>query len=269
MSNHPPNSSSPVVEPDGAQDGDASPSTSNDARKELSTAVVACRQCRARKYDAVPKRRGPDRQPGTRKRLYKKKPEGLTTGSTSPQRQRSAPSEDGDTAPPRRTKRIKQIENLNPASPKVSTSIVEHPNPEVGSRTSLPPAVVRIDDADLDVTIRQAGFGTLSHLLWQTTAESQFFTNDGLDHDSNLEDQLVPIRPQTYVDSIQGARAILGLVSVTDGSTGEPNDDQEDAIPRGPSSSFNRQTWWDSLLPLYSNNPSDGARKIMQDLKFL
>jgi hypothetical protein len=69
-----------------------------------STAVIACRQCRGRKircdsarpvctnchrrknlceYDAAPKRRGPDKRPGTRRRSCKKRP---ADGSTSPAR---------------------------------------------------------------------------------------------------------------------------------------------------------------------------------------
>ncbi|KAF9227168.1 hypothetical protein BS17DRAFT_727147 [Gyrodon lividus] len=64
-------------------------------RREGSNLVIACRQCRARKircdstrpichncvrrsnecqYDAVPKRRGPDKRPGTRQRSCKKRP---------------------------------------------------------------------------------------------------------------------------------------------------------------------------------------------------
>ncbi|KAH7911013.1 hypothetical protein BJ138DRAFT_1151604 [Hygrophoropsis aurantiaca] len=70
--------------------------TSQDApRREISNQVIACRQCRARKircdstrpvchncvrrsndcqYDAAPKRRGPDKRPGTRQRSCKKRP---------------------------------------------------------------------------------------------------------------------------------------------------------------------------------------------------
>ncbi|KAJ3725618.1 hypothetical protein DFJ43DRAFT_1002341 [Lentinula guzmanii] len=64
-------------------------------RRETSTVVIACRQCRSRKircdsarpvctnchrrkniceYDAAPKRRGPDKRPGTRRRSCKKRP---------------------------------------------------------------------------------------------------------------------------------------------------------------------------------------------------
>ncbi|KAJ3710147.1 hypothetical protein EV361DRAFT_336843 [Lentinula raphanica] len=71
-------------------------------RRETSSVVIACRQCRSRKircdsarpvctnchrrknvceYDAAPKRRGPDKRPGTRRRSCKKRP---ADGSTPP-----------------------------------------------------------------------------------------------------------------------------------------------------------------------------------------
>ncbi|KAI0694263.1 hypothetical protein BC835DRAFT_1015031 [Cytidiella melzeri] len=85
----------------------SSPSHSSTAgpsrpRREASTVVIACRQCRGRKircdstrpvcnnctrrgndceYDAVPKRRGPDKRPGTRQRSCKKRP---SEGDQSP-----------------------------------------------------------------------------------------------------------------------------------------------------------------------------------------
>ncbi|KAG8766863.1 hypothetical protein FRC16_007543, partial [Serendipita sp. 398] len=202
MSDHTRNDSSPSEE---VRDGDSPPGTSNDTRKEPSLVVVACRQCRSRKvrcnserphcrncarrsenceYDSLPKRRGPDKQPGTRKRMYKKKPQGLAPSGTSPTAQTT--SEDGEADAPRKTKRVKQIENLNPKSSQASALSV-HQSRDIGteviSRNLDPPPVIRVDDADLDVTIRQAGFGTLSHLLWQTTTESQsqLFINDDFD----------------------------------------------------------------------------------------
>ncbi|KAG8811271.1 hypothetical protein FRC18_003586 [Serendipita sp. 400] len=204
--------------------------------------------------------------------MYKKKPQGLAPNGTSPTAQTT--SEDGEADAPRKTKRVKQIENLNPKSSQASALSV-HQSRDIGteviSRNLDPPPVIRVDDADLDVTIRQAGFGTLSHLLWQTTTESQsqLFINDDFDCHVDVENQQVePTQAQTYTVSNQEVLSILDLILTTEGPTTESGDNQED-IPRGPSSSFNRQTWWDSLLPLYSNNSSEGARKILQDLKFL
>ncbi|KAI0028447.1 hypothetical protein K488DRAFT_89741 [Vararia minispora EC-137] len=74
-------------------------------RKEISNVVIACRQCRARKikcdstrpachnclrrnnpceYDAQPRRRGPDKRPGTRQRSCKKRPAAATDLQVAP-----------------------------------------------------------------------------------------------------------------------------------------------------------------------------------------
>ncbi|KAK1235877.1 hypothetical protein PQX77_000889 [Marasmius sp. AFHP31] len=90
-------------------------------RKQISSVVIACRQCRGRKikcdstrpvcnncvrrsnvceYDAAPRRRGPDKRPGTRHRSCKKRPVADTTTSSSEppaKRQRADPT--SSTAP--------------------------------------------------------------------------------------------------------------------------------------------------------------------------
>ncbi|KAJ8501742.1 hypothetical protein ONZ45_g12033 [Pleurotus djamor] len=99
----------------------ATKNPTRESRKESSTLVIACRQCRARKircdstrpvcnnchrrsnecvYDAVPKRRGPDKNPGTRQRSCKKRP---ADGSAPPPPKRprktsDRPSDDRDTS---------------------------------------------------------------------------------------------------------------------------------------------------------------------------
>ncbi|KAF8153666.1 hypothetical protein BJ912DRAFT_1014320, partial [Pholiota molesta] len=90
-----------------AADASTSP---RESRKEISSVVIACRQCRSRKircdstrpvcnncvrrsnpceYDAVPKRRGPDKRPGTRQRSCKKRP---ADGSAPPPPKRKRPT---------------------------------------------------------------------------------------------------------------------------------------------------------------------------------
>ncbi|KAF8919453.1 hypothetical protein CPB85DRAFT_1276709 [Mucidula mucida] len=124
--------------------------SSNAARREVSSVVIACRQCRGRKircdstrpvcnncvrrsnvceYDAVPKRRGPDKRPGTRQRSCKKRP---TDDSGA------------DTVPPPKRKRTEKkdirqkiesdddkIEALrrNSSYPNSHTSAYNHPQP--------------------------------------------------------------------------------------------------------------------------------------------
>ncbi|KAJ7167044.1 hypothetical protein C8R46DRAFT_1095851 [Mycena filopes] len=101
----------------GANDSPVSPLVESTSRRgssrEISTVVIACRPCRGRKircdslrpscnncvrrknecvYDSAPKRRGPDKKPGTRQRSCKKKPA-------------PAPAPDGSLPPPSKRKR--------------------------------------------------------------------------------------------------------------------------------------------------------------------
>ncbi|KIK02612.1 hypothetical protein K443DRAFT_131780 [Laccaria amethystina LaAM-08-1] len=92
--------------------------TGAETRKEISTTVIACRQCRSRKircdstrpvcnncvrrsneceYDAVPKRRGPDKRPGTRQRSCKKRP---ADGTVPPPPKRKRVTSGGGVATP-------------------------------------------------------------------------------------------------------------------------------------------------------------------------
>ncbi|KAJ7776535.1 hypothetical protein DFH07DRAFT_911882 [Mycena maculata] len=110
----------------GGDEGDAQKPTRT--RRTTTTAVIACQQCRARKircdstrphcsncsrradechYDPAPKRRGPDKKPGTRQRRCKKRPE----------------EEEGEEVPLRRPS-----VRLEP-SPSTSASMIALPSP--------------------------------------------------------------------------------------------------------------------------------------------
>jgi hypothetical protein len=99
-------------------------------------------------------------------------------------------------------------------------------------------------DDDLDATLRLIGFESLERLLRITKDEV-----------------LVP--KSTGRQRI----SIMGIYSPVNGRVSEPVTDTY--IPRGPSSSFHKQTWWDSLLSLYSDDPTQSALKVFQDLNFL
>ncbi|KAF8149340.1 hypothetical protein B0H34DRAFT_733344 [Crassisporium funariophilum] len=114
-------------------------SSTRDTRKEISSVVIACRQCRSRKircdstrpvcnncvrrsneceYDLVPKRRGPDKRPGTRQRSCKKRP---ADGSTPPRNsKRKRTTSDRATEqrelPPSRVKENMQDKRSSPNS---------------------------------------------------------------------------------------------------------------------------------------------------------
>lgn len=220
-----------------------------------------CRNCVRRsdacQYDVAPKRRGPDRQPGIRQRLYKKKPEGVTI----PHRKPIKPSE---------------IENNN------GTSMHELHGPErkarrktkepvykildrVGSRT-LPPTLIKepppsmqplypstFDDRYLDVTLRAVGFESLDKLL-------------------RLADDEITASSSKMVN--RNWHGPPSFAQYGQYSSHRPEDEDfhynfNSDIPRGPSSSFHKHTWFDSLLSIYSDDPSQGAMRVYQDLSFL
>ncbi|KIK57927.1 hypothetical protein GYMLUDRAFT_228507 [Collybiopsis luxurians FD-317 M1] len=106
-------------------------------RREVSTVVIACRQCRSRKircdsarpvctnchrrkniceYDAAPKRRGPDKRPGTRRRSCKKRP---ADGSTPPPPKRKKTVRDSpskDSLPPQAKANMSDTNRSTPAA---------------------------------------------------------------------------------------------------------------------------------------------------------
>ncbi|KAK2464793.1 hypothetical protein APHAL10511_003211 [Amanita phalloides] len=114
-------------------------------RKEISNVVIACNQCRSRKircdskrptcnncarrsnacvYDAVPKRRGPDKRPGTRQRRPKKRIlEEPTPAATSAKRRRTS----GD----------QRAESQSQSQATMTTSIKTDQDHVVHSRTHL------------------------------------------------------------------------------------------------------------------------------------
>ncbi|KAF8230754.1 hypothetical protein L208DRAFT_1438051 [Tricholoma matsutake] len=134
------------------------------ARKEVSTTVIACRQCRGRKircdstrpvcnncvrrsnvceYDAVPKRRGPDKRPGTRQRSCKKRP---ADGSTVPLQKRKKIASDylsdaRDTAPSRVKENM--ADKRSPASSRHSDRLQDIHTHTPGQQLSTPPTELR------------------------------------------------------------------------------------------------------------------------------
>ncbi|KAG9316797.1 hypothetical protein JVU11DRAFT_2861 [Chiua virens] len=164
-------------------------------RREGSTLVIACRQCRARKircdstrpichncvrrsnecqYDAVPKRRGPDKRPGTRQRSCKKRP---ADGSAPP-------------LPPSKRKRT---------TPRVSDA---QEGPE--DRRPLDPPVLRTSDLQQDSHIRlnQSSLSPQGSEL-SSSATSRGLSADGYSThpDRQLVDKLrIPTTPSVQYD---------------------------------------------------------------------
>ncbi|KIM22982.1 hypothetical protein M408DRAFT_267566 [Serendipita vermifera MAFF 305830] len=239
--------------------------TENGTPSNRETFVLACRQCRLRKvkcdsarplckncvrredsceYDTAPKRRGPDRQPGTRQRLYKKKPEGII----SPRKRNTRPQ----------------------VTPLVQHGAngLERTTRERNDRFS--PLIV--NDADT----RSSKTPTRPSTSPETPAE-YLALNQGafaLDYipDIVVTDSMGSMEPFSY-DKFP---ASLPIASTYGDISSHPilnyqskTISQERYIPRGPSCMFYKQDWWNSLLRLYSNDASEGALRIYQDLSFV
>jgi hypothetical protein len=233
-----------------------------------------CTNCTRRsdpcEYDAAPKRRGPDKEPGTRLRLYKKRPEDVPTSSkrvakfTGNESSSSNSAEQHELQGPQRTPRRKQESGLSRKQHRgggllvtPSPSVIPHP------QTGQVPTPGLTDD-DLDTTLRLVGFESLERLL-RIAKDEDFVT---------VSETCIPGVNGHYMDwksnhMSAGHERIskMGIYSPANGHISELV--AETYIPRGPSSSFHRQTWWDSLLPLYSDDPTQSALKIFQDLSFL
>ncbi|KAG1812086.1 uncharacterized protein BJ212DRAFT_1371289 [Suillus subaureus] len=111
-------------------------STSQDPpRREISNQVIACRQCRARKircdstrpichncvrrsnecqYDAAPKRRGPDKRPGTRQRSCKKRPTDGSSPPSLPSKRKRTSVRNDDFELPRESRGLPNVPALRP-----------------------------------------------------------------------------------------------------------------------------------------------------------
>ncbi|KAF8814824.1 hypothetical protein BYT27DRAFT_7156612 [Phlegmacium glaucopus] len=158
-----------------------SSTSSKDTRKETSSVVIACRQCRSRKircdstrpvcsncsrrsneceYDLAPKRRGPDKRPGTRQRSCKKRP---ADGSTPPRSKRKRTSSDQiteprDIPPPSRVKESTQDSKRSSPTPRQVDRYAQDPHlshlhPHSG-QAPLSPTDVRIQ-TDLTTHYKQ------------------------------------------------------------------------------------------------------------------
>ncbi|KZT18418.1 hypothetical protein NEOLEDRAFT_1080339 [Neolentinus lepideus HHB14362 ss-1] len=130
----------------------SSTSTVRETRKPSSSAVVACHQCRGRKircdstrpmchncvkrgneceYDPVPKRRGPDKHPGTRQRSCKKRP-AEESGPKKKRKVEGTPETSvKESAGERRSPPLK-MEHTNPLLHVPSPTVLELPVPGVG-----------------------------------------------------------------------------------------------------------------------------------------
>ncbi|KAF9066700.1 hypothetical protein BDP27DRAFT_1404271 [Rhodocollybia butyracea] len=135
-------------------------------RKETSTVVIACRQCRSRKircdstrpvctnchrrknlceYDPEPKRRGPDKRPGTRRRSCKKRP---ADGSTPPPPKRKKLETDAPTQESTQTKvkeRMSQRKRSSSSAKRGEEASIPHQSVPPKLRISTDDLVIQND----------------------------------------------------------------------------------------------------------------------------
>jgi hypothetical protein len=232
-----------------------------------------CKNCTRRaelcEYDSVPKRRGPDKRPGNRHRLYRKKPEDVTSPKPLGKSTKETTIGQHELQGPHRTARkrggfntsvtkVTKVAERFPPSFSTSTPNGVAPRPQV--QHQYPSAC---DDRDLDATLRAVGFESLESLLNLTRHEvpataPNISATVGLGRHQRWRTNFTPW--QTPEKAIYSASTVDHVFELLD---------PEAHIPRGPSASFHKQTWWDSLLSLYSEDPSQSAVNVYRDLNFL
>ena len=243
-----------------------------------------CGNCTRRatdcEFDVAPKRRGPDRAPGTRHRSCKKRPapfefqenpllaQSITTGS------QKCDISDGLDTDPRQLKKRKGVlvENATnrPLNVRTQPPPEERHEPSMGDtiRGALlfvdeddtffepPPVVVPWRDQKQARSLTSQPFSYIADeafdILHAMNSIPPDFFNFGKSTDLSSLDPSAPIEiNSTHPPFFEGFA------------------EQFTPIPRGPSMEFTKQTWWEHLLESYSNDPQHSTKKILQDLHFL
>ncbi|CAG8648862.1 3167_t:CDS:2, partial [Acaulospora colombiana] len=126
-----------------------------------------------------------------------------------------------------------------------------------------------VDSFDADTTTQGFGFPLLDALVQVTEHEVQgipFCTPDPqnppeLFHSFSTLDPVFSMTNLIYhprrMAPVQNGGTIVQVLNAYD------------YVPRGPSLSFSKQTWWDTLLTLYSHDTTQATQKIFQDLSFI
>ncbi|TFY79931.1 hypothetical protein EWM64_g4083 [Hericium alpestre] len=234
-------------------DASASKSTRG-SRKDISNVVIACRQCRARKircdstrpecnncvrrsneciYDAVPKRRGPDKRPGTRQRSCKKRP----TDGSAPHPKKRRKTESTDDHPS--SSPVLKADPLLPSS--LQATRQEKPEPEL--------RFAGADESFNDNTFR--GLEPDGFFGKRRSAPSSRRTMASLlDRDSTTKSSSRPFDFDVHSPSFDDLRPL--------------------SIPPAPSTTeFSRRLWWNNLLETYSTTREQSISLITSDFTLL
>ncbi|KAG1745927.1 uncharacterized protein EDB91DRAFT_1049694 [Suillus paluster] len=226
--------------------------------KPRARVYVACLQCRTRKircdgakpqchncsrrskngddcsYDAVPKRRGPDKTPGARQRMARD----ARVGS------------EGDVAASRRRRRNRRdVSATNTISDQTANTDLESDQPQAESLISfpnIPPPVIDPQLTAMSPFSTEASVGSHSFQPLPLNMLTDAETNNDFGFSTQLDFQVF----ESYGHSPPRA-----FITSLDHETSETSDESLNII-REPSLDFTRKTWWDSLLAMYTSSSS-------------
>ncbi|KAH9932503.1 uncharacterized protein B0H18DRAFT_871123 [Fomitopsis serialis] len=224
------------------------------ARREASNVVIACRQCRARKircdstrpvchnctrrnneceYDAVPKRRGPDKRPGTRQRSCKKRPSDTST-------------------PPAKKKRKTDDESPDPVLGRIKQDPAEVESKAHSLSFGPSSSTSHSSSSPLDIHEHSRSLSDMAYPRDDVSANSRHHP-DSLAYTTRS--------PDTKLLSRNGD---------VNGGRRHHHDDYSKAtfIPLSPSVEYTRKTWWDNLLREHQYR-ARRMNEILSDLNFL
>lgn len=245
--------------------------------KPRARVYVACLQCRTRKircdgakpqchncsrrsksgdectYDAVPKRRGPDKTPGARQRMA---------------RDAHVGSESDVAASRRRRRKRREVSATNTISDQTANTDLESDQPQPESLISFPnipppvidPQLTAMSPFPVEGSVGSNSFQPLplniltdavtlvapsdNEVLYRTMTSTED-TNNDFGVTTQLDFQLF----ESYGHSPPPRAFIASL----DNETSETSDESSNITPE-PSLDFTRKTWWDSLLAIYTSS---------------
>ncbi|KAJ7025786.1 hypothetical protein C8F04DRAFT_1127074 [Mycena alexandri] len=239
--------------------------------REISTVVIACRPCRGRKikcdsnrpscnncvrrknecvYDAAPKRRGPDKRPGTRQRSCKKKPADGSSPPTLKRKRKASSSSTTGVDIGRATKSLPQSDQ----SPTVmKDSDREQPTSPARKRSSIssvysqPRAIQPQPSSSTSTPLR---ITTDVYRYPQSTHRSPH--SDTSVYQSFIPSPYVTVKQQPQSPFIQPPSAV---------SPNVPHG--KFPVPSTPAAESNQRTWWTLFLEQYP------LTTIVADLQYL
>ncbi|PIL36283.1 transcription factor [Ganoderma sinense ZZ0214-1] len=240
----------------------SNPASTRPPRREASTVVIACRQCRARKircdstrpfchnclrrnneceYDAVPKRRGPDKRPGTRQRSCKKRPPDAEPTSASAKKKRKT-NADGESGVLSFDVKVK--ENVTGG----------HRRGQLSSRGAM-------DDMNaLNIPPPQGQLYINTSIPPRGTGPEAIYPKDGLSPSFH--------RSSVIMDYSDSNHSFARPVDV---NVSQPLEDQDNLSYIPLSSPLEgASSWWDELLDQYNpTSREQSMQDIISDLTFL